>query len=102
MTFDKILYPNHILRCIITGASECGKSIFLTDLNLNVINEHNKTYIFSPSLHQDLYQKLFKCFTNYTNYIPIHIIPNILNEKDIDIVIEETVNNKDFEKRILK
>ena len=31
-------------------------------------------------------------------YIPIHIIPNILNENDIDIVIEELVNNKDFEK----
>ena len=52
-------------------------------------------YIYSPSLHQDLYQKLFKCFSNY---IPIHIIPNILNEEDMDIVIEEIVNNKDFEK----
>ena len=59
------------------------------------MNEYNKIYIYSPSLHQDLYQKLNKCFTNY---IPIHIIPNILNEEDIDIVIEEIVNNKDFEK----
>ena len=33
-----------------------------------------------------------------SNYIPIHIIPNILTEVDIDIVIEETVNSKDFEK----
>ena len=41
-----------------------------------------------------MYQKLIKCFSNY---IPIHIIPNILNEADIDIVIEEIVNNKDFE-----
>ena len=32
------------------------------------------------------------------NKIHIHIIQNILNEKDIDIVIEEIVNNKDFEK----
>ena len=39
--------------------------------------------------------KLFKCFSNY---IPIHIIQIILSEEDIDIVIEETVNNKDFEK----
>ena len=34
----------------------------------------------------------------FSNYIPIHIIPNILNEEDIDIVIDELVNNKDFEK----
>ena len=26
------------------------------------------------------------------------MIPNILNEEDIDVVIEEIVNNKDFEK----
>ena len=42
-----------------------------------------------------MYQKLIKCFTNY---ITIHIIPNILNEEDIDVVIEEIVNNKHFEK----
>ena len=41
-----------------------------------------------------MYQKLFKCFGNF---IPIHIIPNILNEEDIDIVIEEIVKKKDFE-----
>ena len=78
-----------------TGPSECGKSYFLTNLILNIINEYDKIYIYSPSLHQDLYQKLNKCFSNY---IPIHIIPNILNESDIDLVIEEIVNNKDFEK----
>ena len=52
-------------------------------------------YIYSPSLHQDLYQKLGKCFSNY---IPIHIIPNILNEEDIGLVSDEIVNNKDFPK----
>ena len=60
-----------------------------------IINEYDKIYIYSPSLHQYLYQKLINSFTNY---IPIHIIPNILNEEDIDIVIEEIVNNEDFEK----
>ena len=40
-------------------------------------------------------KKIFECFSNY---IPIHIIPNILNEEDIDLVIEEVINNKDFEK----
>ena len=92
---DKILYPQHPLRCIITGPSECGKSVFLTNLVLNIFNEYDKIYIYSPSLHQDLYQKLIKC---YSNYIPIYTIPNILNEEDIDVVIEEIVNNKDFEK----
>ena len=92
---DKQLYPSHPLRCIITGPSECGKSVFLTNLILNIINEYDKIYIYSPSLHQDLYQKLIKCFSNY---IPINIIPNILNDEDIDIVIEEVINNKDFEK----
>ena len=92
---DKILYPTHPVRCIITGPSECGKSVFLTNLILNIINEYDKIYIYSPSLHQKLYQKLIKRFSNY---IPIHIIPNILNEEDIDIVIEEIVNNKGFEK----
>ena len=62
---------------------------------MNIINECNKIYIYSRSVHQDLYQKLIKCFSNY---IPIHIIPNFLNEEDIDIVIEEIVNNEDFEK----
>ena len=92
---EKILYPYHPVRCIITGPSECGKSVFLTNLILNIINEYDKIYIYSPSLHQNLYQKLIKCFSNY---IPIQIIPNILNESDIDIVIGEIVNNKDFEK----
>ena len=92
---EKYLYPTHPVRCIITGPSECGKSVFLTNLILNIINEYDKIYIYSPSLHQDLYQKLIKCFNNY---IPIHIIPNILNEEDIDIVIEEVIKNKDFQK----
>ena len=92
---EKILYPNHPVRCIITGPSKCCKSLFLTNLILNIINEHDKLYIYSPSLHQDLYQKLIKCFSNY---IPIHIMPYILNEEDIDVVIEEIVNNKNLEK----
>ena len=49
----------------------------------------------SPSLHQLFYQKLIECFSNY---IPIDIIPNILNEGNIHIVIDEIVNNNDFEK----
>ena len=92
---EKSLYPNHLVRCIITGPSECGKSVFLTNLILNFINEYDKIYIYSSSLHQDLYRKLFNCFSNH---LPIHINPHIFNEEDIDIVIEELVNNGDFEK----
>ena len=69
--------------------------MFLTNLILNIINEDDKIYINSPSLHQDVYQKIIKRFSNY---IPIHIIQNFLNEEDIDIVIAEIVENKDFEK----
>ena len=92
---DKILYPTHPVRCIITRPSSSGKSVFLTNLILNIINEYDKIYIYSPSLYQDLYKKLIKCFTNF---IPTHIIPSILNEEDIDVVIEELVKNKDFQK----
>ena len=45
---DKILYPTHPVRCIITGPSECDKSVFLTNLILNIINEYDKIYICSP------------------------------------------------------
>ena len=62
---------------------------------MNFINEYKKIYIYSSSLHQDLYQKLIKCFTNY---IPIHTIPIILNEENIDVVVEEIVNNEDSQK----
>ena len=92
---EKFFHPNHPVRCIITGPSEFGKSAFLTYLIIYYINEHKVIYICSTSLHQDLYQILIKCFSNFT---PIHIIPKILNEEDIDKVIEEIVNNKDFEK----
>ena len=54
----KFLYPKHPVRCIITGLSECGKSVFLTNLILNIKNEYDKIYVYSSSLHQDLYQKL--------------------------------------------
>ena len=48
---DKILYPNQPVRCIITGPSECGKSVFLTNLILNIVKEEDKIYIYSASFH---------------------------------------------------
>ena len=94
---EKVLYPTHTVCCIITGPSECGKLVILTNLILNIRKENDKIYIYSPSLHQNLYQKSIKCFTNY---IPINIIPNLLNEEDLDLVIDEVVNNEDFEKLV--
>ena len=91
---EKFIYPNHPVRCITTGPSENGKSIVRTNSLLNIINEYDEIYIYSPSLHQYLDQKLIKRFNKF---IPIHIIPNILNEKDIDLVIDEIVTNTEFE-----
>ena len=65
---EKFLYPTHPIRFIITGPSESGKSYFSTNLVLNIIDEYDKICIYSPSLHQDLYQKLIKCFSNYITY----------------------------------
>ena len=91
---EKFLYPTHPVRCIINGRSNVGKSVFLTNIILNIINEYDKIHIYSPSVHQYLYQKLIKCLSKY---IPIHINPNILNEEDTDLVFEEIVDNKGFE-----
>ena len=53
MIMEKYLYLPHPLRCIRCGPSNLGKSFFLTNLILNIINEYGKIYIYSPSLHQD-------------------------------------------------
>ena len=31
---EKFLYPQHPVRCFITGPSQCGKSVLLTNLIL--------------------------------------------------------------------
>ena len=36
---EKNFYPQHPVKCIITGPSECVKSAFLTKLILNFNNE---------------------------------------------------------------
>ena len=91
---QKFLYPTHPLRSITTGPSNVGKSVIFKSLILNIIFEYYKIYIYSPSFHQDIYQKLNEYFSNF---IPIHIIPNILSDEDIDVVIDEKINNKDFQ-----
>ena len=39
MDMEKYFYPNHPLRCIICGPSNVSKSVFLTNLVLNIISE---------------------------------------------------------------
>ena len=95
MIIGKFLYPTLPVLCFITGPSECGKSVFLANLILNVFSKNDKIYIYSPSLHQDINQKSIKCFGNY---IPIHIVPNILREEDMDLVSDEVCNDEKFEK----
>ena len=87
---DKFLQPTHPASVIITRTSEHGENYFLTNLMLYIVNEHEKIYIYSPSIHQHLYQKL---------PIPTNIIQNKLNEEDFDIVVVEIVINE--ENRIL-
>ena len=95
---EKILYPSDSVRAIITGPSNSGKTYFLANLILNIIDDFQKIYIYSPSLHQELYQKIIKCFNAF---LPLHVIQNILNEdillEDLDSVIEVIVNDPDFE-----
>ena len=62
---------------------------------MNKINDFEKIYMYSPYLHQDLHQKLIKSFSNYR---PVIILPNNLNEEDIDEVFHEIVKDKDCEK----
>ena len=92
---EKFRYPQSSVCCIITGSSECGKTVIPKNSLFNIINEYEKLYIYPQSLHQGLYQDLIKSFGNY---IPIKVIPNILHEVDIDIVIDEICNDEDFEK----
>ena len=42
---EKFFYPDHPVRCVITGPSESGKSVFLTNLFLNINNENDKIYL---------------------------------------------------------
>ena len=54
---EKLLYPQHPLKCVISGPSNPGRSVFLTNLILTMINEYIKFYIYSPNLHREFYRK---------------------------------------------
>ena len=61
----KLLYPNQPVRCIISGKSNSGKSSLLFKILFNIINDFDKIYIHSPTIHQPSYQKIIKCFQSF-------------------------------------
>ena len=74
---EKLLYPNQPVRCIISGKSNSGKSTFLFKILVNINNDFDKIYIYSPTIHQTNYRKIKKCFKSF---LPLNIIYNILQE----------------------
>ena len=45
MILEKLLYPSHPVRCILTGPSECGNSGFLTNLILVNMIKYISTHL---------------------------------------------------------
>ena len=83
----KELYPKTPVRVVIAGPSGCGKTCFLTKLITEIINDFNEIYIYSPSIHQETYQKLIDCFEQK---IPPKSISKILKNKK---TIEDCLND---------
>ena len=87
----KFLWPLHSARVVTTGLSEFAKICFVAKKTSNIINDFGKIYISSPSIHQGLYQKILRSFSNF---IPVSKIQNILNEEVLGQLVEETVNHQ--------
>ena len=54
---EKILYPEIPIRCIISGKSNSGKSTLLFKILFNIINNFDKIFIYSPTIHQQIIKK---------------------------------------------
>ena len=63
---------------------------FLRKLISHTNNDFGKINTSSLSLQKNLDQNLIKCFTNF---IPINMIQNVVNEDDSDLMIEEISKN---------
>ena len=53
---EKFSYPSHPVRCIITGPSDCGKSVFRTNLFSNNLRNMIK-YFYTHHLYIKIYFK---------------------------------------------
>ena len=95
---EKYLYPEPPVRCIISGKSASGKSTLLFKILFNIINDFDKIFIYSPTIHQPVYRTIIKCFNKF---LPLNIIQNILREgiplDELEKTIEEIINDEDFE-----
>ena len=91
----KFLDPIHLVKCIVRGPSEYGKSYFPTNLILNNSNKIEKNiHLFTISTSRFISEKS-KCFSNYKSK---NVFPSILIEEDSCLVFDQIVNAKDFEK----
>ena len=92
---NKFRYPCQPVKCINTVPSENRKNWSLTILDSTNKKQLGQLYIYSPSLHQDLNRKFFKCFHNYTAK---NMIQNSLRKEDLDLIIDELVILENFER----
>ena len=70
---EKYLYPEKPVRCIISGKSASGKSTLLFKILFNIINEFDKVFTLSPTIHQPTFKTIIKCFNNF---LPLNVIQN--------------------------
>ena len=91
------MYPEKPVRCIISGKSASGKSTLLFKILFNIINDFDKLFIYSPTIHQPVYQTLIKCLESF---IPLNVIKNVLELKisleELQPLIEEIINDEDL------
>ena len=88
---ERKLYPKSPVRVVISGPSGCGKTCLLTKLITEIINEFTEIYIYSPSIHQETYQKLIECFEQK---IPPKSISKVLkNKKTIEDCLTDELSD---------
>ena len=71
------------------------KIMFSNKFNLNNQKDFGKIYTFSPPLLQDLYEEIIEYSINF---IPVRIFQDILDKKDLDLIIGEIIDHNNFEK----
>ena len=95
---EKYVYPESPVRCIISGKSASGTSNLLFKILFNIINNFDKTNIYSPTIHQPVYKTNIRCLNNF---LPLNVIQSFLSEviplDELDKTIEEIVTHEDFE-----
>ena len=102
INFDPIKWKKYstqkfLFVVFFSGKSNSGKSTLLFKILFNILNDFDKIYIYSPTIHQPAYQKLIKCFQSF---LPLNVINKILKEdislEELDDVIEVIVSDEEF------